>query len=183
VGAGYFMPPQGYSEALTDWLSRLARDVELARRPRVLVLSSESLSGVHLHAALEASGALVVAEDDWWGTQAPGADISLGGAAKEAILQKYWFETPTSAVNPAERREAWFRVHAIRDDVDGVVFYLPPSDRQLGWDYPRLKAFLDHNHKASIRLRVDVADSRAGAIIQADIAAWLRSVPTPGGDP
>jgi benzoyl-CoA reductase/2-hydroxyglutaryl-CoA dehydratase subunit BcrC/BadD/HgdB len=149
LGAGYFMAPDAYAEALSTVVSELAPDADLERRPRVLVLSSEPLSDLHLHRALEAAGALVVAEDDWWGSRAPGADIP----PDTSILGKYWLDTASPQVTPAEAREAWFRTNAVRDEVDGVVFYLPPSDRQLGWDFPRLKAWLDAQGKPTLRLR------------------------------
>ena len=32
---------------------------------------------------------------------------------------------------------------ASTDGIDGVVFYLPPEDCVVGWDYPRRRRFLD----------------------------------------
>ena len=77
------------------------------------MLPSEPLSHLHLHAALEAAGALVVAEDDWWGARAPGADVALTEPPLEACCRKYWLDTPTANVYPAEAREAWFLAHAV----------------------------------------------------------------------
>lgn len=179
IGAGYFMAPAIYADALSTYLSQLAADPSLAGRPRLLVLPSEPLSDLHLHEVLEAAGALVVAEDDWWGARAPGGDVPLAGSAHEAILQKYWLNSATSAVHPAEAREGWFEAHATRPDVDGVVFYLPPSDHQLGWDYPRLKGCLDARAGPSILLRHDAATPDGRAVIQAQAADWLRNAPLP----
>ena len=98
------------------------------------------------------------------------------GSAVEAILAKYWMDTPTANVYPAEAREQWFVEHAARDDVDGVVFYLPPSDHQLGWDYPRLKAHLDSTGKPSLLVRHDAATSDGRDAIAGQVKPWLEAL-------
>jgi benzoyl-CoA reductase/2-hydroxyglutaryl-CoA dehydratase subunit BcrC/BadD/HgdB len=140
------------------------------------VITSEPLSHLALHEALEEAGALVVAEDDWWGSRAPGDDVPLAGSAKEAIFRKYWLDVATAGVYPAEAREAWLRDNALRREVDGVVFYLPPSDHQLGWDYPRLKGWLDAHEKPSLLLRHDAADPTGAAAIRAEAATFVEGL-------
>jgi benzoyl-CoA reductase/2-hydroxyglutaryl-CoA dehydratase subunit BcrC/BadD/HgdB len=176
IGAGYFMSPDTYANTLAEYLSTLEPFLELEHRARMLLLSSEPLSHLRLHTAIEAAGARVVAEDDWWGSQAPGSDISVNDSPRAAILQKYWLDTATSQITPAQAREEWFRATAVRDDVDGVVFYLPPSDRQLGWDYPRLKGWLDERGTPSLRLRIDAGHPSGVTTITAELAAWLASL-------
>ena len=177
IGAGYFMPPAQYAETLAAFLAELRPDPPLAERRRLLVLPSEPLSHSHLHQALESAGALVVAEDDAWGSRAPGADVPPAGAALEGIFLKYWLDTPTANVYPAEARESWFLSHALRDAVDGVVFYLPPSDHQLGWDYPRLKAVLDSHGKPALLIRDDAAQPAGRAAITTQVQTWLEALP------
>lgn len=167
LGAGYFLQPEAYTPALESYLKAVEPSPELEGRPRLLVVTSEPLSHLALHRALEAAGGLVVAEDDWWGSRAPGNDVPLAGSAREAIFRKYWLDIATAGVYPAEAREAWLRQTARRPDLDGVVFYLPPSDHQLGWDYPRLKRWLDENDKPSILVRHDAADEAGSATIRA----------------
>jgi benzoyl-CoA reductase/2-hydroxyglutaryl-CoA dehydratase subunit BcrC/BadD/HgdB len=176
LGAGYFMAPDAYTETLAAYLAQLQPNAELAARPRLLVLPSEPLSHLHLHKVLEAAGGLVVAEDDWWGSRAPGADVSTTGSAVEGILAKYWMDTPTANVYPADAREQWFMEHVARDDVDGVVFYLPPSDHQLGWDYPRLEAHLDSTGKPSLLVRHDAATPDGRDAIPAQVKPWLEAL-------
>jgi benzoyl-CoA reductase/2-hydroxyglutaryl-CoA dehydratase subunit BcrC/BadD/HgdB len=172
LGAGYFLAPSTYAELLAEYVAQLRPDADLAhRRPGVLVLASEPLSHLDLHRALEAAGALVIAEDDWWGSRAPGADIASEAQPTEAILRKYWLDAASAQVTPADAREAWFRANAAREEVDGVVFYLPPSDRQLGWDYPRLKAWLTEHGKPSILLRSEAADQ-----LQQQLGEWLATL-------
>ncbi len=89
-------------------------------------------------AAIEAHGAIVVAEDDWWGSRAAGQDIDITAEPIRAIFEKYYFDAPSPRVFPAAIADAWF--HRKASEVDGVIFYLPPEDDVIGWDYPRLRA-------------------------------------------
>lgn len=155
IGAGYFMPPDAYVAALEQYLRSLQPDPALESRARLLVVTAEPLSHTRLHAALEEAGAVVVAEDDCWGSRAPGADVPFAGSAREAVFRKYWLDTCSAGVYPAAARERWLRKHALRPEVDGVIFYLPPSDHQLGWDYPRLNGWLSEHGKRSLLLRSD----------------------------
>jgi benzoyl-CoA reductase/2-hydroxyglutaryl-CoA dehydratase subunit BcrC/BadD/HgdB len=172
LGAGYFMSPTAYATALSAYLDTL--DQTILERPRLLVVTSEPLSHTRLHAALEQAGALVVAEDDCWGSRAPGADIALDGSPREAIFQKYWLDTASPGVYPATVRESWLRQHALRPDLHGVVFYLPPSDHQLGWDYPRLNRWLSSNGKPSFLVRVDATTPGGFQTIQQQTQRFLE---------
>ena len=40
--------------------------------------------------------------------------------------------------------------------MDGVVFYLPPSDDVAGWDYPRHNALVNAQKIPSLLIREDV---------------------------
>jgi hypothetical protein len=44
-------------------------------------------------------------------------------------------------VFPLEYADEWFCEQA--QHADGVIFYLPPDDDIIGWDYPRHCAYLD----------------------------------------
>jgi benzoyl-CoA reductase/2-hydroxyglutaryl-CoA dehydratase subunit BcrC/BadD/HgdB len=174
IGAGYFLQPDSYANALEAYLAELQPKPELHDRPRLLVITSEPLSHLFLHTALEEVGGLVVAEDDWWGSRAPGDDVPLAGSAREAIFRKYWLDVATAGIYPADAREAWLRRHALRTDLDGVIFYLPPSDHQLGWDYPRLKHWLDAHDKPSLLLRHDAAAADGSAAIRVEATAFVE---------
>jgi benzoyl-CoA reductase/2-hydroxyglutaryl-CoA dehydratase subunit BcrC/BadD/HgdB len=176
LGAGYFMPSDAYADTLAGYLADLQPRTDLNARPRLLLIPSEPLSHLRLHETIEAAGALVVAEDDWWGSRAAGADVQPGGSPVEAVLRKYWLDTPTANVYPAEAREQWFMQQVAREDVEAVVFYLPPSDHQLGWDYPRLKAHLDSIGKPSLLVRHDAATSAGRDVISGQVKPWLEAL-------
>jgi benzoyl-CoA reductase/2-hydroxyglutaryl-CoA dehydratase subunit BcrC/BadD/HgdB len=174
IGAAYFMDSNAYLSALENYVAQLA--TEPAQKPRLLVVTSEPLSHTRLHEALESAGAIVVAEDDWWGSRAPGADIPFAGSAREAIFHKYWLDTASPGVYPATAREAWLREHALRPDVDGVVIYLPPSDHQLGWDYPRVREWLAQHRKPSFLVREEATRPDGANTIRENTRGFLESL-------
>jgi benzoyl-CoA reductase/2-hydroxyglutaryl-CoA dehydratase subunit BcrC/BadD/HgdB len=140
------------------------------------VVTAEPLQQVRLHETLEKAGGLVVAEDDWWGSRAPGDDVGFAGSAMEAILRKVWLDTATANVYPPDAREAWLKREAQRPDIDAVVFYLPPSDLQLGWDYPRLVRELEAVGKPSLLLRDDASDETGRAAIASAVGSFLSTL-------
>ena len=58
---------------------------------------------------------------------------------------------PARAFFPPQIADAWF--HHKASEVDGVIFYLPHEDDVIGWDYPRLRAFLDERAIPHLMLR------------------------------
>ena len=175
IGAGYFMAPEDYADTLATYLSELRPSPSLRGRACLLVLPSEPLSHIYLHEALEQAGGLVVAEDDWWGSRAPGEDVPPTGSALEGVFLKYWLDMPTVNVSPAEERESWFLAQLRRPEVDGVVFYLPPSDHQLGWDYPRLKSLVEERGKPSLLVRDDATQADGRETIAEQVRLWLEA--------
>jgi benzoyl-CoA reductase/2-hydroxyglutaryl-CoA dehydratase subunit BcrC/BadD/HgdB len=156
IGAGRFMAPADYADVLERYLAGLRPDPALAACPRLLVMSSTPLAYQTLHQALESAGAVVVAEDDWWGARAVGPEIDLEGDLVEAIFDHYHRHTPNRAIYPATARLEWMYAEMVRPDIDGVVFYMPPTDRAMGWDYPRLRQFAESRGRPSLMLRQDV---------------------------
>jgi benzoyl-CoA reductase/2-hydroxyglutaryl-CoA dehydratase subunit BcrC/BadD/HgdB len=175
TGAGYFMAPDLYADTLAAYLGELRPDASLSGRPRLLVLPSEPLSHTYLHQVLEQAGGLVVAEDDWWGSRAAGDDVPPTGSALEGVFLKYWLDMATANVSPAGERESWFVAQLGRPEVDGVVFYLPPSDHQLGWDYPRLKSLVEECGKPALLVRDDAAQADSRDAIAQHVRGWLEA--------
>ena len=100
---------------------------------------------------------------------------------REAVLLKYWMDTPTPAVFPPEAREAWFQQESARDDVEGVIFYVPPSDLLFGWDYPRLASDLAARSKRSLLIRRDAAQPADRTAITQSVAEFVSALPAPRG--
>jgi benzoyl-CoA reductase/2-hydroxyglutaryl-CoA dehydratase subunit BcrC/BadD/HgdB len=139
IGAWYFMDRTEYAA-----LAREAVDEIQARPglegPRILIKGSPQ-DNPGFCEAVESRGAVVVAEDDWWGSRAAGQDIDASADPIRAIFDKYYFDAPSPRVFPAAIADHWF--HGKTAHADGVIFYLPIDDDVIGWDYPRLRAFLD----------------------------------------
>jgi benzoyl-CoA reductase/2-hydroxyglutaryl-CoA dehydratase subunit BcrC/BadD/HgdB len=180
IGASYVMHPEAYTETLTAYLDSLTPEDGLTGRPRLLVVTSEPLSHPTLHEALEAAGALVVAEDDWWGARAAGRDIPIDAPENEspmaAIFEKYFSDSPTLGVSPRAPREAWLRAQIEQGDIDGVAFYLPPSDHLYGWYYPGVKAYLGERGVPSVMVRDDVLEPGGGEKIGAAVAGLVNTL-------
>lgn len=170
-GAGAFLDPQAYEAALSEFVGTLASGA-IPDRPRWLVVTSEPLSHSSLHRALEQAGGLVVAEDDAWGSRASGEDRPTHLLPMQALLHATCFDAATGQVFPAELREAWFESHVIKPEVDAVIFYIPPSDHQVGWDYPRLKAFAEHAGKPTLLIRHDARTEHGSTQIRAEASAF-----------
>jgi len=155
IGAWYFMDRSEYALLAQEALRESQTRPPLAG-PRVLI-KGPPLDSPDLCAEIEAHGAIVVAEDDWWGSRAAGLDIDTTINPIRAIFEKYYLDAPSPRVFPAEIADAWF--HCKATEVDGVIFYLPHEDDVLGWDYPRLRAFLDERSIPHLMLRDESSDA------------------------
>ncbi|MEO8592876.1 MAG: 2-hydroxyacyl-CoA dehydratase family protein [Candidatus Solibacter sp.] len=153
LGAYYFMDRADYAR-----LAVRAADIMAARPaipgPRVMIKGS-MLDHPHLHRAIEGHGAVVAAEDDWWGSRAAGQDVSTELGPLEAVFLKYYEDAPSPRVFPASVADAWFLETA--STVAGVVFYISPDDDVRGWDYPRQRSALDARGIPHLLLREDPA--------------------------
>ena len=160
-----FLPPEVFAEALESYNATLGGAPKRSG-PRAIAVSAWKLSDTHLHSVLEEGGLNVVAEDDAWGARAGTDDIPLEGDLMEQVFRHYHLTTPNRATYPATTRFAWLYEEAAKPDIDTLVFYMPPSDRSLGWDYPRLFDHFEALGKQVIKLRVDVErpEGRAEAV-------------------
>ncbi len=149
IGAWYFMDRSAYACLVQDALAEIGAR-PLLRGPRILIKGPPRDSPA-LCTLIESNGAIVVAEDDWWGSRAAGHDIDTSMDPIRAIFQKYYFDAPSPRVFPSAIADDWFCRKT--SEVDGVIFYLPPDDDVVGWDYPRLRAFLDERAIPHLMLR------------------------------
>ncbi len=177
LGAGYFMHPAEYAETLGAYIADVkASSARRPSGPRILLATAEPLQQLMLHQTLEADGATVVAEDDNWGARAPGEDISDESDPLVAIFDKYWRDVPTSGVYPQAAREHWLLEQAARAEVDVVVFYVPPSDRLMGWDIPRLTETMRQKGKPVLTLFHDAMTEKGRNNIRQELAALASSL-------
>jgi len=154
IGAWYFMDRTEYALMAKEALLEIQTRPPLAG-PRILIKGTP-LDSPDFCAGIESHGAIVVAEDDWWGSRAAGRDIDTTIDPIRAIFEKYYFDAPSPRVFPSEIADAWF--HRKAAEVDGVIFYLPHEDDVFGWDYPRLRAWLDECTIPHLMLRDESSD-------------------------
>ncbi len=159
IGAAWFMDRAEFA--------RLAAEAaaELTTRPplhgaRILIKGSP-LHHTGLHRAIESHGSVVIAEDDWWGSRSITKEIGPQGDVVRSIFEKYYFDAPSPRVFPRAVADEWFLAASAK--VDGIVFYLPPEDDVLGWDYPRLRNVLDQRGTPSLLVREDAAEELSAA--------------------
>ena len=101
-----------------------------------------------------------MAEDDWWGARAADGDVDMDAPSiRDAIVDKYFRRTASAAVSPRAPRQAWLLDQFESASLDGVIFYVPPSDKFFGWDYPALKARLDDAGIPSLLVRTAIGDA------------------------
>lgn len=155
IGANYFMDPSEYV-ALAETAALNVAQQEPIRGPHVMVKGT-TLDHIGLHRAIESVGAVVVAEDDWWGSRSVGQEVIAGPDPIVSIFEKYYLDAPSPRVFPPDSADEWFRREALQD-IDGVVFYYPPEDDVFGWDFPRQKAFLQEKGIPSLLVREDLSE-------------------------
>ncbi len=160
IGAWYFMRRTEYALLAREALREIQTRPPL-KGPRILIKGSPQ-DTPDFYAAIEARSAIVVAEDDWWGSRAAGSDIDATGDLIRSIFEKYYFDAPSPRVFPSEIADAWF--HRKVTEVDGVIFYLSHEDDVVGWDYPRLRAFLDERAIPHLMVREESSDQIAAFI-------------------
>jgi benzoyl-CoA reductase/2-hydroxyglutaryl-CoA dehydratase subunit BcrC/BadD/HgdB len=177
-GALYFTDRALYAK-LVSAVCREVKAVKPQRGPRLLIKGTP-LPHPKLHQALEAHGAVVTAEDDWWGARAAeGTIASARGttAMVGTIFENYYLRAMSPRVSPAAAADSWFQ-KAVKRGIDGVVFYLPPDDDVYGWDYPRQRDFVSAHGIPSLLIREDASvglSSKAGAEIQSFVETAKRS--------
>jgi 2-hydroxyglutaryl-CoA dehydratase, D-component len=154
IGAFYFMNRGEYALLASAAAAELA-DGPGIFGPRVMVKGSP-LDHAFLHTAIESHGVIVAAEDDWWGSRAAGDDIRTEGDLGLAIFEKYYLDSPSPRVFPPAVADEWF--YKTASSLDGVIFYIPPEDDVLGWDYPRQRRILDERGVPNLLLRADASE-------------------------
>ena len=153
IGASYFVRRDDYARLAEQSVKSMERRNPLSGKR--VIITGASLNNRSLHQAVEMHGAVVVAEDGWWGSQSAGGDADNGSNdLLKAIFEKYYLDTPSPRLFPFEIADAWFQ-RASTDGIDGVIFYLPPEDCVAGWDYPRRRRYLDERGIPHLLVRED----------------------------
>jgi benzoyl-CoA reductase/2-hydroxyglutaryl-CoA dehydratase subunit BcrC/BadD/HgdB len=153
IGSSFFVSGDEYGRLAEQAVQLIEQRNPLSGK-RVMITGA-SLNHRGFHRAVERHGAVVVAEDDWWGSRSAGKDIDDGSNDFiRAIFEKHYLDTPSPRLFPFEVADAWFQ-QTSADGIDGVLFYLPPEDCVAGWDYPRRRRYLDERGIPHLLVRED----------------------------
>ncbi|MES2262614.1 MAG: 2-hydroxyacyl-CoA dehydratase family protein [Pseudomonadota bacterium] len=173
--AGAFLQPDVYAQRLEAWNDELSALPQDDTRPRLLLAPAVPLYHEHLHALAEQAGALVTCEDDEWGARRGDAGIAGDAAPADAIFS-YCYDYACSQRMLRAQREAWLEAAMRQGEVEGVVFYIPPSDQAYGWRYPDLKSMAEAYGLPTLLVRDDVLDPAAAPAIAAQLAAFCEAL-------
>jgi hypothetical protein len=137
LGAFWQLEPERYAS-----LANAAADSVARRAPleglRVLITGAP-VDGTTLHAAIEAEGAVVVAEVSPFGGSGVGVDVESSDEPFAALAEHYG-RGSIDARLPVERLMR--RLDELLVAADAVVISVPPDDASFGWDYPRTRELL-----------------------------------------
>lgn len=154
IGAVYFMDRTEYAQLAQEAALELSTRTP-ASGVRIMIKGSP-LHHTGLHRAIESHRAVVVAEDDWWGSRGLAQQIPTDGDIVRSIFEMYYRNAPSPRVFPREVADEWFLGNLA--NVEGVIFYIPPEDDVFGWDYPVLRKTLDERGIPSLPVREDAAE-------------------------
>lgn len=174
ASAARFMHPKDYAGVLKAARPSLAAPAKSG--PRVMAICGWKCSDLDLHTVLEEAGMIVTAEDDAWGSRAAGPDIPLDGDLVNQSFRYHQRHTPNRGVYPASHRFRWVYDEAAKPDLDAVVFYMPPSDHALGWDYPRLQDFVEGHGKKTMVLRCDATTPEGREVALSTARAFIEKL-------
>jgi len=166
--------PLIYSVQLAATIDQL----ELTPRsgPRVMLIPAAELDEDAVHRLLEEAGAVVSVEDDISGARSVTPDIATQGDPLEAIAARLYDDVPGPQMHPQERRFAWTFEQLAAPYVEGVVFYIPPSDHDFGWSFPRLRAVCERLGKAHLLIRADAYSAATLETLKAKVDQFVSSL-------
>jgi hypothetical protein len=150
LAAFWDTPPDEYATSVNAAAGEIATRPPLPG-PRVL-LTGAPVDAVHLHAAIESHGGVVVAEAGPYGSEVAGEDVACTGDPILALADRYRAD-PTGPRVPVTAAQQW--TGGALEGVEAVVVSLPPDDAVFGWDYPALRRHLDARSVPHACLRGD----------------------------
>ncbi len=137
LAAFWQLEPERYvalAEAAADSLA----DRPTLDGPKVL-LAGAPVDSTALHAAIEAEGAVVVAELSPFGSGGLRADVEAAGDPFAALAEHYRRESIDARLPVSTLMS---KLDAALGTVAAVIISLPPDDASFGWDYPRVRELL-----------------------------------------
>lgn len=173
TGALCFMPPAAGQRALREWLAE--GTPRPAAGPRLLVKGAP-LDHDALHALVEELGAVIVAEDDDWGSRAAAPLVDRSRPPLESLFEHCWRERPCPRIHPSPLEGSWFAQTVAAGGFDGVLFNLPRPEDTHGWTQPAERALVRAAGLPSLLLRDDARDTTARPALRASLTTFIASL-------
>lgn len=175
LGARYLMSAAEYRHAVGRLLADPPPSGEPEPRLRLVAVSAEPLFHTRLHEVAEEAGAVISAELDWWGSAGVDAPVSLDHEPLKAIETHYRSRVYSPQLPRSERSRALFEA-LDSTAARGVLFYLPPSDSELGWDVPAFAEALNGAGIPYLAVRDDVLHEASAQILRKTLADWAAAL-------
>jgi hypothetical protein len=152
LGAFWQLEPERYES-----LANTAAEEIAGRAPLEglrLLMAGAPVDGTALHAAIEAAGAVVVAELTPFGGSAFSADVDPSGDPFASLADHCRRE----AIDARLPVKALMRkLEGALGSVEAVLISQPPDDASYGWDYPRARELLARRSIAHVVITGDPA--------------------------
>jgi benzoyl-CoA reductase/2-hydroxyglutaryl-CoA dehydratase subunit BcrC/BadD/HgdB len=130
-----------YARLLTDLCAEVASRATLGG-VRTIYSGTPTVSPA-VYETMEASGALIVADDQDYGSRAIDEPIGDASDPLGALAEHYFKRAPSPARWDTEARVAYLRELARRERAVRVVFHFAPWDHPPAWDYPAQRRALE----------------------------------------
>lgn len=173
TGALAFLPPAAGHAALAAWLAEPSEMPGPPAGPRLLVKGTP-LDHDCLHAMVEALGADIVAEDDFWGSRAAEPPVAVTPSPLEGLFLHTWRERPCPRLHPLPADGGWFARALAAGGFDAVLFNHPRPDDTEGWSFPAERERVRAAGLPFLQLRDDVRTAPDAA--RAALAPFIASL-------
>lgn len=175
LGARYLMSAPEYLHAVSSVIADPPPSGGPPGRPRLVAVSAERLFHTRLHEVAEQAGATISAELDWWGSAGVDNPVSLDGEPLRDIGAHYRSDVYSPQL-PRSQRSRLLLGTVERTAAHGVLFYLPPSDAELGWDVPAFGASLDELGIPHLTVRHDVLAEASVDDLRKALLGWASGL-------
>ncbi|MHA6622974.1 2-hydroxyacyl-CoA dehydratase [Pseudonocardia sp. DLS-67] len=149
-------------------------------RPRLVLLSGDAGGVPTIHAAAERAGGNIVAEDFTWGSRTAAPDLPAGSDPVGSLAAAAHRDAAGPELVPYAARVDWC-LHAVNEQVDGVILHIPTGDRTLGWYVPELRKQLEARGVRVVTVIADVHTPDGASHLEQAVGAWLRGSDGLGG--
>lgn len=122
--------------------------------PRIM-LSGVAQDDPALYEALEAEGALVVADDHVQGERVFAHLVDTKADPLDALTEHYQLHAPGLRQTPQKRQDARYLATCREAQIDGDLCVLEDCDDTLGWDWPKRRQALEAVGVPSVLLTAD----------------------------